>query len=188
MSTYAIEQWTQPPAMAIDVNRAYVATIKTVKGDIAIGLLPWEAPITVNNFIFLVKQGFYDGTTFHRVGKAIVQGGDPTGTGRGGPGYTILDESRRIELDEGVVAMANMGTPHTSGSQFFIVRETRHGLDGGYNVFGRVVRGMDVVRQISLRDAIAAAAAGHTLPPGDEVISIRVEEAARSTAASPARP
>ena len=185
MTTYALQQWAQSPAMSIDVNRAYVATLKTVKGEIAIGLLPWEAPITVNNFVFLVQQGFYDGTTFHRVGKAIVQGGDPTGTGRGGPGYTIPDESRRIQIEEGTVAMANMGTPHTSGSQFFIVRETRHQLDGGYNVFGRVIRGMDVVRQISLRDAITA---DHTLPPGDEVISIRVDEAVRSTAGATARP
>jgi len=185
MTRYALEQWAQSPEMSIDVNRGYVATLKTVKGDIVIGLLPWEAPITVNNFIFLVRQGFYDGTTFHRVGTGIAQCGDPTGTGRGGPGYTIPDESRRIPIDEGTVAMANMGTPHTSGSQFFIARETRHQLNGGYNVFGRVLRGMDVVHQISPRDTISA---DHPLPPGDEVISIKVEEAVRSTAAAPARP
>ena len=173
MSTHALEQWTSPPAMGIDVTKKYVATLKTVKGDIVIELLPWEAPITVNNFVFLTRQGFYDGATFHRVGVGIAQTGDPTGTGRGGPGYTIADESRTIPIDEGVVAMANMGTPHTSGSQFFIARETRHQLSGGYNVFGRVTEGMGVVHQISPRDTIAA---GHSLPPGDEVISVRVKE------------
>jgi peptidyl-prolyl cis-trans isomerase B (cyclophilin B) len=173
MSTHALEQWASPPAMAIDVTKKYVATLKTVKGDIAIALLPWEAPITANNFVFLARQGFYEGMTFHRVGVGIAQTGDPTGTGRGGPGYTVPDESRTIPIDEGVVAMANMGTPHTSGSQFFIARETRHQLNGSYNVFGRVIAGMDVVHRISPRDTIAA---GHSLPPGDEVISVRVQE------------
>jgi cyclophilin family peptidyl-prolyl cis-trans isomerase len=174
MIAEAVRQWAQPPLMAIDVTRRYVATIKTVKGDIVVELAAWEAPITVNNFVFLARQRFYDGCTFHRVGAAIVQGGDPTGTGTGGPGYTIPDECRNlIPLDEGVVAMANMGEPHSSGSQFFITRATRRQLDGGYNVFGRVIRCMDVVKQIRLRDALASET---PLPPGDEIVSVRIEE------------
>lgn len=169
----AVKQWNAPPAMAIDVNKRYVATIKTVKGDIVVELAAKDAPITVNNFVFLARQGFYDGSTFHRVIPGFVaQGGDPTGSGSGGPGYTIPDESRTtLQHDEGVIAMANTGRPNTSGCQFYITLAPQHGLDGGYNVFGRVTSGMDVVKKLKPRDPSAG-----QQPPGDKINTISIEE------------
>ncbi|MBI2333239.1 MAG: peptidylprolyl isomerase [Chloroflexi bacterium] len=122
-------------------------------GDIVIELYADKAPITVNNFIFLACKGFYDGTSFHRVLEDFMaQGGDPTGTGRGGPGYEFVNEYSDLSFDKpGVVAMANAG-PDTNGSQFFITFGPTEYLDGAYTIFGQVVQGMDVVTSITLRD------------------------------------
>ncbi len=147
-------QWSAAPAMQIDVNRQYSATLATVKGDIVLELLPQAAPITVNNFVFLARQRFYDGVTFHRVLSGFMaQGGDPTGTGSGGPGYFIPSEvSAGLTFDTaGVVAMANSGVDR-NGSQFFITLGPAPHLNGGYTIFGRVTAGMDVVNRITLRD------------------------------------
>ena len=117
------KQYDAPPAMQIDPNKNYTATFKTEHGDIVIDLFAKQAPITVNNFVFLAREGFYDNTTFHRViNRFMVQGGDPTGTGRGGPGYRFNDEAGALALKHdgpGVLSMANAG-PNTNGSQFFI--------------------------------------------------------------------
>ena len=144
-----VSQWTQAPEMAIDPKKTYVATVNTNKGSFDITFLPGEAPKTVNNFVCLAKSGFYDNTTFHRVVSGfVIQGGDPEGTGRGGPGYRFEDEPVKRDYTRGIVAMANAG-PNTNGSQFFVCLQNVQ-LPKNYTVFGEVTRGMDVV------DAIAA--------------------------------
>lgn len=147
------KQYPAPPAMTIDPERTYHALVKTNKGDVRIALLAAEAPKTVNNFVFLAREGFYDGVKFHRVIKDfVIQGGDPTGTGAGGPGYKFEDElPPRRQYGPGVLAMANAG-PHTNGSQFFI--GTGSGAAGlnrypNYTIFGQVVEGMDVVQALA---------------------------------------
>jgi cyclophilin family peptidyl-prolyl cis-trans isomerase len=148
-----------PPQMQIDPSKTYVATIVTEKGDIVVELDPDAAPKTVNNFVFLAREGFYDGLTFHRVvPDFVVQGGDPLGSGTGGPGYTLPAE---IELDhvKGAIAMARRGDDvnplrESSGSQFYITLEETPNLDGAYTVFGQVVEGMDVVESIAQGDVI----------------------------------
>ncbi|MEI7024351.1 peptidylprolyl isomerase [Paenibacillus sp. y28] len=151
-NTGETKTWAQPPIMQIDVNKTYHATIETNMGSFKIGLFPKEAPKTVNNFVFLAKEGFYNGVIFHRVIKDfMIQGGDPTGTGRGGPGYKFEDELKTpYKYEEGTVAMANSG-PNTNGSQFFVCTNCA-GLNKqpNYTIFGKVVEGMDVVTQISL--------------------------------------
>lgn len=146
--------YTSPPPMSIDPSRSYQATIKTSEGDIVIELFAAEAPITVNNFVFLANEGFYDGVIFHRVIKDFMaQGGDPTGTGRGGPGYSFADEfhpERRHDVP-GVLSMANAG-PNTNGSQFFITHVPTPWLDDKHAVFGKVIQGMEVVLAIPERD------------------------------------
>ena len=140
-------QWDTPPKMQIDPNKTYRATIKTNRGAIELELYPEHAPKTVNNFVFLVNQGFYDGLTFHRViSDFMIQGGDPTGTGAGGPGYRFEDETRENPLthEKGVISMANAG-PNTNGSQFFITHLPQPHLNGNHTVFGRVVAGQDIV-------------------------------------------
>jgi cyclophilin family peptidyl-prolyl cis-trans isomerase len=135
-----------------------VATIATDLGDIVVELYADKAPATVNNFVFLAREGFYDGCTFHRVIKDfMVQGGDPTGTGRGGPGYRFADEFHpKLKHDgAGVLSMANAG-PDTNGSQFFITHVATPHLDGRHAVFGRVVDGLDVVMAIPERDPMTA--------------------------------
>ena len=147
-------KWTQPPAMTIDPAKKYTATISTVRGDIVIELAPEHAPKTVNNFVFLANQGFYDGVLFHRViSNFMIQGGDPTGTGRGGPGYTFEDEVRTNPLkhETGVISMANAG-PGTNGSQFFITHSPQSHLNGKHTVFGKVTSGQDVVNAIRQGD------------------------------------
>lgn len=146
------QQWSSPPAMTIDPARSYTATLQTSAGPIVIELLPGDAPNTVNNFVFLAKQNFYVNTPFHRVIPGfMVQTGDPTGTGSGGPGYRFNDERVSRAYEPGIVAMANAG-PNTNGSQFFIVHGARaSSLPPNYTIFGRVSGGMDVV------DAIATA-------------------------------
>lgn len=153
------EMYDAPPAMEIDPSKAYVATIVTEKGDIVVELDPGAAPETVNNFVFLANAGFYDGLTFHRVEPGfVIQGGDPLGTGTGGPGYTVPAE---IELEhvKGAIAMARRGdevNPEraSSGSQFYITLEPTPFLDGAYTVFGEVIEGTDVVDAIAVGDLI----------------------------------
>src|ERR1700719_2115138 len=139
----------------IDPARRYAATIATDKGEIVIALDPARAPKTVNNFVFLARDGFYDGLTFHRVvDDFVIQAGCPEGTGRGGPGYRFEDEPVQGEYEAGAVAMANSG-PNTNGSQFFICTvDDRHKLTKAYNLFGQVVKGMDVVGKIRQNDVM----------------------------------
>lgn len=149
-------KYSSYPDMIIDTNTNYTATIKTNKGDIAIELYADAAPKTVNNFVFLARDGFYDGVTFHRVIPGFVaQGGDPTGTGRGGPGYQFEDEvqGNPHTHEAGVLSMANAG-PNTNGSQFFIVYEPQPHLNGKHTVFGQVVDGMDVARSLEQGDTM----------------------------------
>lgn len=157
------KQWSSPPAMTIDPAKTYTVTMETNKGTISIVLYPKFAPITVNNFVFLIQQGFYDGVVFHRVIKDFMaQGGDPTGTGSGGPGYRFQDEVRGNPLvhETGVLSMANAG-PNTNGSQFFITHGPQPHLDGKHTVFGRVAAGMDVV---------------YALKAGDRMVTVTVSE------------
>jgi peptidyl-prolyl cis-trans isomerase B (cyclophilin B) len=148
------KQWKTPPAMKIDPKKKYFAAIETDKGTIELQLFPENAPKTVNNFVFLAQEGFYDGVSFHRViSNFVIQGGDPTGTGRGGPGYQFEDETRGNPLKHlrGVISMANAG-PNTNGSQFFITHSPQPHLDGKHTVFGKVVQGIEVVDAIRQGD------------------------------------
>jgi cyclophilin family peptidyl-prolyl cis-trans isomerase len=142
------------PPMTIDPTREYFATVKMAKGgEFTIQLFPDKAPKTVNSFVFLARQGYFDGLTFHRVLEGFMaQGGDPTGTGGGGPGYEFENEDSDLTFDKpGVVAMANAGRD-TNGSQFFITFGPTPHLNGGYTIFGQVIEGMDVVNAITLRN------------------------------------
>ncbi|MEZ4531454.1 MAG: peptidylprolyl isomerase [Thermomicrobiales bacterium] len=141
-----IQQWDKPPAMQIDGSKKYSALVETNKGSFTIELLPAEAPLAVNNFVCLARAGFYDNTPIHRiVAGFVIQGGDPTGTGSGGPGYRFNDEPVNLDYEKGTVAMANAG-PNTNGSQFFVVLENLTGrLPKNYTLFGKVTDGMDVV-------------------------------------------
>ncbi len=148
------KQYDSEPAMTIDVNKTYKANVKLEKGgEFVIELYADKAPITVNSFVFLAREGFFDGTTFHRVLDGFMaQGGDPTGTGMGGPGYKFVNEDSELTFDKaGVVAMANSGRD-TNGSQFFITFGPQEFLNGGYTIFGQVTEGMDVVNGITRRD------------------------------------
>jgi len=148
------KRYSAPPAMQIETNRTYHATIRTNKGDIHLQLNPAEAPNTVNNFVALARDGYYDGVTFHRVVPGfVIQGGDPTGTGAGGPGYQFQDEPVKRRYQAGTVAMANAG-PNTNGSQFFITHVVTSHLDGKHTVFGQVSKGQDVVNKIQQGDEI----------------------------------
>lgn len=146
--------WSAPPPMTIDPARQYLATVTLVKGgEFTIQLYADKSPVTVNNFVFLAREGYFDGVTFHRVLEGFMaQGGDPTGTGGGGPGYEFPNEDSDLRFDRaGVVAMANAGRD-TNGSQFFITFGPQPRLDGGYTIFGQVTEGMDVVNGITRRD------------------------------------
>ena len=151
--------YTESPAMQIDTNISYVATISTSKGEIVVALDASAAPKTVNNFVFLAKEGFYDGLTFHRVEPGfVIQGGDPEGTGRGGPGYQVEAEIGLPHI-QGAIATARLGDQanperRSSGSQFYITLEPTPFLDGAYTVFGQVTEGMDVVQSIAVGDRI----------------------------------
>ena len=148
-----ITQYSAPPPMSIDQEKSYTATIQTNHGDMVIDLFPKDAPITVNNFVFLARDGFYDGVIFHRIiADFMIQGGDPTGTGSGGPGYRFQDEPITKPYVRGTLAMANAG-PNTNGSQFFIVHKDA-GLPPSYNVFGLLTEGFEVL------DALASVAVG----------------------------
>ena len=145
------QQYPAPPEMQIDPSKEYRATIKTNKGDITVKLYAGDSPKTVNNFVFLAGEGFYDGVIFHRIiPNFMIQGGDPTGTGTGGPGYRFEDElgkAREHRYPRGTLAMANAG-PNTNGSQFFIMHSD-YGLPPQYSVFGKAVDGLDVVDEIA---------------------------------------
>ncbi len=149
-------RWDSPPEMQIDTSKAYMAEIETNKGIIEVELHPEHAPKTVNNFVFLAREGFYDGVSFHRViSNFMIQGGDPTGTGSGGPGYSFEDEVKENPLkhEKGVISMANAG-PNTNGSQFFITHSPQPHLNGKHTVFGKVVSSQDTVDSIRQGDTI----------------------------------
>lgn len=167
-------QWTQAPAMALVSGVDYAAILHTDKGEIHIDLFEQETPITVNNFVFLARQGFYNGVTFHRVlANFMAQTGDPTGTGAGGPGYRFQDEFvPTLRHDsEGIVSMANAGR-NTNGSQFFITFAPTPHLNDAHTVFGRVTQGMDVVRALRLRNP----ATDRQAPPGDRIVTVEIIE------------
>ena len=147
-------RWDRSPEMQIDTNKKYMAEIETNKGIIELELYPNHAPKTVNNFVFLAGKGFYDGISFHRViSNFMIQGGDPTGTGAGGPGYSFEDEVEDNPLthETGVISMANAG-PNTNGSQFFITHSPQPHLNGKHTVFGKVVSSQNVVDSIRQGD------------------------------------
>lgn len=162
MSNY--KQWDTPPEMSIDPGKTYRVSMNTNRGEIQLDLYPEHAPKTVNNFVFLAREGFYDGVSFHRVIEDfVIQGGDPTGSGMGGPGYKFEDETAGNPLTHqtGVISMANAG-PNTNGSQFFITHSPQPHLNGRHTVFGKVVNGMDIVNAIE---------------PGDVMTTVTVSEA-----------
>jgi cyclophilin family peptidyl-prolyl cis-trans isomerase len=166
------KQWNKPPEMEIDPAKKYKARMETDKGTMVFELFADKAPKTVNNFVFLSRQGFYDGIIFHRViADFMAQGGDPTGRGSGGPGYRFADEfNASLKHDKpGTLSMANAG-PGTNGSQFFITHVATPWLDGKHTVFGRVVEGMDVLMSIPPRDP------GRPEYPGVKILSVTIEE------------
>ena len=161
------KQYDQSPSIQIDPKKTYTAKLDTTKGTITIDLFVKEAPITVNNFVFLARDGFYDGVSFHRViSDFMIQGGDPTGTGRGGPGYRFNDEAGALRLKHdspGILSMANAG-PNTNGSQFFITHLPTPHLNGKHGVFGKVadaasqevvnaIRQGDVINSVTITEA-----------------------------------
>jgi peptidyl-prolyl cis-trans isomerase B (cyclophilin B) len=157
------KSYSAPPPMAIDTSKKYAATLETSKGTIVVDLFPKDAPKTVNNFVFLAREGFYDGTKFHRViENFMIQGGDPEGSGRGGPGYRFEDETKSNPNKHkvGSLSMANAG-PNTNGSQFFITHVATDWLNGKHTVFGQVRSGQDVVNAVK---------------QGDELKSVKIEE------------
>ena len=162
-----------PPTGTLDLTKSYTARVKTQRGEMTCELFAADAPLTVENFINLARAGYYDGTTFHRVIPGFMaQGGDPTGTGSGGPGYTFRDEvsSARRHAGPGVLSMANSG-PGTNGSQFFITYAATPHLDGRHSVFGRITEGMDVLLAIRERDP------QRDRNPGDRIDTIEIEVA-----------
>lgn len=166
------KNYSSPPEMILASGNDYFATIHTEKGPIRVKLYADKAPNTVNNFVFLARDGYFDGTTFHRVIKDfMLQGGDPTGTGMGGPGYRIRDEFHPdLRHDKpGILSMANAG-PNTGGSQFFVTHIATPWLDGRHAIFGEVVEGMDVVYAIRERDPQSDP------QPGDKIERVEIEE------------
>jgi len=153
------KQYSAPPEMTIDPSKVYTVKLETSRGDIELELYPEHAPKTVNNFVFLVNETFYDGVKFHRViENFMIQGGDPEGTGRGGPGYRFEDEfvGNPLKHESKVISMANAG-PNTNGSQFFITHLPTPHLDGKHTVFGKVTQGVDIVDAIRQGDVIKKA-------------------------------
>ena len=167
------KQWKSAPSMTIDRQKNYQAKMKTDLGDILLQLHADKVPNVVNNFVFLAREGFYDGVTFHRViAGFMAQGGDPTGTGTGGPGYRFADEFHPdLRHDTpGILSMANAG-PNTNGSQFFITHVPTPWLDGKHAVFGKVISGMEVLLSIPARDP------GRAREPGTRIVSVEIIEA-----------
>jgi cyclophilin family peptidyl-prolyl cis-trans isomerase len=175
-------QWDSPPELNIDLEKVYIATLITEKGEVRVELFTQDAPITVNNFVFLAEQGFYDETTFHRVLPGFMaQGGDPTGTGAGGPGYQFEDEIiHGVTFNqEGLLAMAN-GGPGTNGSQFFITFGEALWLNGMHTIFGKVIEGMDAINALTPRDPAEAPDF-----PGDRLIRVEIEAVEHSQLPTP---
>jgi cyclophilin family peptidyl-prolyl cis-trans isomerase len=172
--TTTIKQYDAPPPMTIDPEKSYTAIIRTEEGDIRVELFARDAPQTVNNFVFLAREGFYDGVTFHRVDPGLVaQTGDPTGSGTGGPGYTIPDEVNDQEFTAGTLGMALVrDEPGSAGSQFFITYTDQPTFDGRFTAFGRVAEGMDVLESLEERDPRT----GTDLPPGERILGVDIEE------------
>ena len=167
-------QYSECPSTVIDPEKEYTATVQTEKGDIVIELYADVAPMTVNSFVFLANEGWFDGIIFHRVIPGFVaQTGDPTGKGFGGPGYAFDNEiDPNLTFDgPGIVGMANSG-PDNNGSQFFITYDAAPDLNGGYTIFGRVTEGMDVAESLTERDP----SQGGELPAGDKIITVVIEE------------
>lgn len=165
--------FTEPPPMTIDPSREYIATITTPRGEIVAQLRPDLAPQTVNSFVFLANQGFYNGLTWHRVIEGFMaQGGDPLGTGTGGAGYNVPAEfTNEVAFDRpGILAMARANDPNSASSQFFITTAPAPHLTGQYTVFGEVIAGQEIVDGIPLRDPMTATT------PGEEIIAITIEE------------
>ena len=153
--------YSEPPQMKIDKTKKYTATIETGKGNLELELFASDVPLTVNNFVFLAREGFYDNTIFHRIIPGFMaQAGDPTGTGTGSPGYRFADEFTGHTHVAGALSMANSG-PNTNGSQFFITYAPQPHLNGKHSVFGRLVKGMEVLE---------------SLKNGDSLVSITIEE------------
>ena len=155
--------YTEAPKMTIDPNKTYTATIETAKGKIVCELYPKEAPEHVNSFVFLAREGYFDGLKFHRVEDWVIQGGDPTGTGGGGPGYKIKNEAAKNthKHEAGTLAMARTPDPDSAGSQFYFTKQAAPSLDGAYTIFGKATEGLDVINKIER---------------GDEIKSIKIEE------------
>jgi cyclophilin family peptidyl-prolyl cis-trans isomerase len=168
------QKWNTPPAMEIDPEKNYTARIETDKGEMVIELFADKAPKTVNNFVFLARQGFYDNVIFHRViDNFMAQGGDPTGTGTGGPGYKFEDEfDPSLKHDKpGMLSMANAG-PNTNGSQFFITHVPTPWLDNKHSIFGQIQEGMDVLMSIPARDPMNPG------NPAVKILKVSIEEGA----------
>jgi cyclophilin family peptidyl-prolyl cis-trans isomerase len=167
------KQYDARPAMALDAGKKYSATIELAKGGIFVAdLFPDVAPETVNSFVFLAQDGYYDGITFHRVIlDFMAQGGDPTGTGTGGPGYNVPDEVNDNKHTEGTLSMAKTAAPDSAGSQFFVCLADVSHLDGQYSVFGRVREGLEVIHTIRERDPGSDSEAGDAI----KTITISVE-------------
>jgi peptidylprolyl isomerase len=166
--------FSERPEITISPDKKYSATVETTKGTFRIELRPDIAIQTVNSFIFLARQGYYDGVTFHRVIPGFVaQGGDPTGTGSGGPGYTLPAEFSDVPFVRGTVGLARSDDPDSGGSQFFICYSDQPNLNGLYTVFGKVTEGMDVVDSLTPRDPSNLTT---PQPPGDSIITITIKE------------
>jgi cyclophilin family peptidyl-prolyl cis-trans isomerase len=169
------KEYSKAPDMVIDSKKKYTAVFKTDRGDIRVNLFADKAPTTVNNFVFLARDGFYDGTTFHRViGNFMVQGGDPTGTGRGGPGYKWNDEQSALNLRHdapGILSMANAG-PNTNGSQFFITHTATPHLNGKHAVFGKVADDESLRNLMAIRERDP----GRDPHPGDTLQTVEIIE------------
>ncbi len=164
--------YKEAPPMTIDASRTYEAKVKLASGEMTIRLRADLAPQSVNSFVFLARDGYYDGCTFHRVLPGFVaQGGDPTGSGSGGPGYTVPDELSPTPFTTGTLGMANAG-PNTNGSQFFIGLGDAPHLTGRYTVFGELTDGLEVLQGITPRDP----SRGGSLPPGDRIETIEIIE------------
>ncbi len=165
------KSYSSPPPVIIDTSKQYTAIIETEKGNLVLELFAQDVPVTVNNFVFLAREGFYDGSTFHRVIPGFMaQGGDPTGTGMGNAGYRFADEFTGHTHVTGALSMANSG-PNTNSAQFFITYTPQHGLDGRHTVFGQLIEGMDVLEKLTPRDP-----SQNPQFEGDKIIRIIIEE------------
>ena len=172
------KQWNSPPPMSVDQNKSYTATLHTSMGDIEVQLFPKDAPKTVNNFVFLAREGFYNNVKFHRIIKGfMVQTGDPTGTGAGGPGYRFEDEPVTKDYKRGIVAMANAG-PNTNGSQFFIMHSD-YPLQKNYTIFGQVTdsKSLDTLDKIATSPVTTSPRGENSVPTQDiRITSVDVTE------------